>query len=182
MTTPEIITERLVLRPLDSSDAVALFEYRSDREVSRYQSWTPASLDEVARFIDGFRSLAFDTPGTWFQLAVCLRATGELVGDLGVHFLVDEPRQVEIGFTVAVNHQRQGFASEAVVALLGHLFGSLHKHRVLASVDPRNEPSIALLERVGMRQEAHFRESLWVDGQWADDLVFAILESEWQGR
>jgi RimJ/RimL family protein N-acetyltransferase len=49
-------------------------------------------------------------------------------------------------------------------------------------VDPRNEPSVALLKRVGMRQEAHFRESLWFKGEWVDDMVFGILGSEWKSR
>jgi RimJ/RimL family protein N-acetyltransferase len=53
---------------------------------------------------------------------------------------------------------------------------------VYGSVDPRNRASIALLARVGMRQEAHFRKSLWLRGEWVDDLVFAILESEWTRR
>jgi RimJ/RimL family protein N-acetyltransferase len=50
-----------------------------------------------------------------------------------------------------------------------------------ASVDPRNQPSVALLEKVGMRQEAHFRQSLFWRGEWVDDIVFAMLRSEWQG-
>ncbi|MCP3963091.1 MAG: GNAT family N-acetyltransferase [bacterium] len=179
MSEPEILTERLLLNRLLLSDTEALFEYRSDAEVSRYQDWATHSLDETARSIDSHRSVAFDTPGTWFQLAMRLRESGLLVGDLGVHFPAEEPQQVEVGFTVAASHQRRGFASEAVTGLLDHLFGTLRKHRVFASVDPRNAASIALLERLGMRREAHFRESLWFKGEWVDDVVFAILESEW---
>jgi RimJ/RimL family protein N-acetyltransferase len=182
LEAPEIITPRLRLTAVVESDAAALFEYRSDPEVCRYQSWAPGSLDDVQHFLDGLRSLAFDTPGTWFQLALRLRESDLLIGDLGVHVPVDEPRQAEIGFTVAPRHQGRGFGTEAVTALLGHLFGALGKHRVFASVDPRNEPSVALLERVGMRREAHFRESLWIKGEWVDDLVFGMLASEWKVR
>ncbi len=94
----------------------------------------------------------------------------------------DDPRQVEIGFTVAPAHQGRGFATEAVLGILAYLFECVHKHRVFASVDPRNVASMALLKRVGMRQEAHYRESLWFKGGWADDVVFGILESEWASR
>ena len=159
-----------------------LFGYRSDPMVGRCQTWMPRALEDVRRFIDSLQAIAFDTPGTWFQLGIRLRERGELVGDLGVHFPADDQHQAEIGVTVAPGHQGRGVGSEAVVAVLGHLFGPLQKHRVCASVDPRNQPSIALLERVGMRREAHFRESLWFKGQWVDDLVFAILESEWKVR
>lgn len=96
--------------------------------------------------------------------------------------MAEDSRQVEIGFTVAPAHQGRGFATEAVLGILAYLFERVHKHRVFASVDPRNVASIALLKRTGMRQEAHFRESLWFKGRWADDMVFGILETEWASR
>ena len=120
-------------------------------------------------------------PGTWFQLGVRLRESAALVGDLGVHFFEDG-RQVEVGFTLAPDSQGRGLGTEAVVGLLDYLFRHLHKHRVSASVDPRNERSLRLLRRVGMRQEAHFLQSLHFKGEWADDTVFAILASEWSAR
>jgi RimJ/RimL family protein N-acetyltransferase len=88
---------------------------------------------------------------------------------------------VEIGFTIAPAHQHQGYATAAVVALLDYLFTVLRKHRVWDSVDPRNQPSMALLRRVKMRQEAHFRDSLFWRGEWVDDVVFGLLASDWTG-
>lgn len=158
------------------------YKYRSEREVSRYQSWAPGSIDEASQFIEQMRSVTFDTPGTWFQFAIRPRNSSVLLGDLGVHFPASDPHQVEVGCTVSPQHQRQGIAVEALTGLLGHLLGTLQKHRVFASVDPRNVPAIALLTRIGMRQEAHFRKSLFINGEWVDDLVFAILESEWKSR
>ena len=105
-----------------------------------------------------------------------------MIGDCGLHFPPGEPHQAEVGITLAPGHQGQGYATEALNAVLDYLFLSLGKHRVFASVDPRNRASIALLERVGMRKEAHLRESVWWKGEWADDLVFAVLEGEWRAR
>ncbi len=62
---------------------------------------------------------------------------------------------------------------------LGYLFGPTGQHRVFGSVDPRNTASVRLLESVGMRREAHFRESLWHKGEWVDDVIFAMLQTEW---
>lgn len=182
MLEPEILTQRLKLSPLMAGDAPAVFEYRADPAVCRFQSFEPGTLEDVERFIAGLESNVFDTPGTWFQFAMRLRASGLLVGDLGTHFMADDPRQVEIGFTVAPAHQGRGYATEAVAGILDFLLGPLRKHRVFASVDPRNAACIAVLERVGMRQEAHFRESLWLKGEWVDDMVFGILASEWESR
>jgi RimJ/RimL family protein N-acetyltransferase len=177
--TLRIVTDRLTLAPLVPDDAERMFAYRSDPDVGRYQSWVPGSVSEVSAFIDRLQGVAFDKPGTWFQLGIRLSGSGLLVGDIGVHVPDGEPRQAEIGFTVAPDHQGRGVAAEAVTGTLAHLFAACGKHRVFASVDPRNAPSTALLARVGMREEAHFRESIWFKGAWADDVVFAILESEW---
>jgi RimJ/RimL family protein N-acetyltransferase len=177
MLPPELTTERLVLDGLSARDADAFSAYRALPEVCRYQSFAPADAEDAARFIASVERAAWDVPGTWSQLAVRDRGSHTLVGDLGVHF-VDED-QVEIGFTIAPAFQRTGLGTEAVRALLDHLFLAMGKHRVVASVDPRNKASVALLERIGMRREAHFRESLRFKGEWADDLVFAVLAGEW---
>ncbi len=175
---PEILTRRLLLDRLRSDDAPAMHAYRSDPEVCRFQSFTPGSVREVEAFIAGLQANAFDTPGCWYQFAIRLRATGRLAGDLGTHVTAGDPRQVEIGFTLAPEHQGHGYATEAVAGILGYLLGPARKHRVFASVDPRNLRSIALLERVGMRREAHFRRSLWFKGEWADDVIYAILAED----
>jgi RimJ/RimL family protein N-acetyltransferase len=178
---PIITTGRLVLSPLSAADSTALFAYRSLQEVSRYQNWEPQSLEDAAAFIAALASTEFDTPGTWFQLGVRLRESGELIGDLGLHFLGDG-QQVEIGCTLAPAFQGRGIGTEAVTGVLALLFQQLGKHRVFASADPRNRSSLRLLRRVGMRQEAHFRRSLLFKGEWADDVIFAVLDSEWVDR
>jgi RimJ/RimL family protein N-acetyltransferase len=182
LSAPEINTKRLTLDALKPSDAGTFFGYRSDPNITRYQTWAPASLEDASRFIGDLKGVGFDTPGTWFQFAIRMRESRQLIGDLGMRFPEGDTRQVEIGYTIAPDHQRQGYGTEAVEGALRYLLGSLGKHRVFASVDPRNEGSIAVLRRVGMRQEAHFRESLWIKGEWVDDMVFGILESEWSGR
>ena len=179
---PELVTDRLRIDDLVPDDAAVLFDYRSDTEVARFQSWSPASIDETRAFIVRNAASPFGESGAWYQLAVRSAATDELVGDLGVHFLAQDDRQVEIGFTIAPAHQRQGFGKSAVTALLDYLFTVLSKHRVFASVDPRNTASMALLRNVGMRQEAHFRQSLLWRGEWVDDVVFALLSSEWKSQ
>jgi RimJ/RimL family protein N-acetyltransferase len=180
-SAPRIATDRLSLTSLSRSDAEALFAYRSLPEVCRYQGWRPARLEDAVVFIEWLGRLDFDSPDTWSQFGIRLVHSDALIGDVGVHFLQDG-EQVEIGFTVAPAMQGHGLATEAVTALLDYLFGPLKKHRACASVDPRNAASLRLLRRLGMRQEAHFRQSVNVDGEWTDDLVFAVLRSEWELR
>jgi RimJ/RimL family protein N-acetyltransferase len=179
-TFEPIATERLVLRPLRADDAEAMLVYRSDPEVARYQGWEPETLSDVSEFIAALVDVEPNTPGTWLQLAICLGSSGELIGDIGLHFPEGRDHEAEFGITLNPIHQGRGYAAEALRAALGYLFGSLGKHRVYGSADPHNEASLRLMERVGMRREAHFRESLWFKGGWADDVICAILEREWR--
>lgn len=175
-------TERLTVGPFEVSDAAALFAYRSSPEVQRFQPWTPESERELADFIAEQELASLERANARLQLAIRMRAGGELVGDLGLHMSGGGAQQVELGFTIAPERQGQGLGTEAVGGVLEHLFDDLGKHRVLASVDPSNVASLGLLHRLGMRQEAHHRESYLFRGRWVDDMVFAMLRSEWDAR
>ena len=174
----DIVTDRLNLRDLEPADAEFMLLYRSEPEVSRYQSWEPASVDQLRSYFEELAGMDPDTPGAWYQLGIALRSGGELIGDCGIHIL-DAPRLAEIGITVAPRFQCRGYATEALRAIVGYLFGKLRKHRISASVDPRNTGSIRLMHRLAFRQEAHLIGSLWFKGQWVDDVVFAMLAREW---
>ena len=182
MVFENIETHRLRLRPLLPGDAAEVFRYRSNPEICRYQNWEPGSIEEVHEFIVRMTSVEPDTPGTWYQLAICERETGRLVGDCGLRFPLGRDYEAEFGISLAPEFHGMGYATEALDAVLSYLFDRLEKHRVFGSADPRNLASLRLMERVGMRREAHFRESLWSKGEWADDVVHAMLRSEWQER
>lgn len=167
---------RLELRRMEPSDAEALFDYRSDEITNKYQGWIPKSLEEVQSFL---QKLApdFNVPDTWFQFAIIEKEGGNLIGDLGVHF-IDE-HQVELGCTLNKKFQGRGFANEALTVVINHLFIDLKKHRISGSIDPNNTGSILMMERLGFRKEAHFKESYLHHGQWVDDVVYGLLSKEW---
>jgi len=172
-------TQRLVLRPLYPTDARSIFAYRSQPEVNRYQLWA-IEYEDVRSLIASQQGLDPDIPGTWFQAGITLHESGELIGDLGLHFLEGDNRQVEFGVTLSPAWQGQGIATESISAVLEYLFSSLGKHRVYASADPRNLRSVALMERLGLRKEGCSLKSVWNRGEWTDDVTYAMLEDEWK--
>ena len=177
----DLVGERVVLRRFRPADLDSFVAYRSIDQVARYQSWeAPYSRAAGQRFISELTASHPDNAGEWFQFAVALGGTGELIGDCAARPQADDLRQVEIGFTIAPAHQGRGYATEAVRSLIGYLFGARCKHRVSASSDERNLASIRVLERIGMRREGHLRESSWAKGEWTDDLLYAILDREWR--
>jgi aminoglycoside 6'-N-acetyltransferase len=181
LLTAQITTERLVLRRLMPADVAPLAAYRSRPDIARFQGWGPGySVEKAAALVAEMAWADPDRPGKWFQFAIT--AGGVLVGDCGFRPDPDEPRITEIGFTIGPDHQRQGYAREAVAALVAHLFTVRGKHRIVAVTDVDNDKSRRVLEALGFRREAHLVDNTWVDGSWRNDYVFALLEYHWSAR
>ncbi|PWK85250.1 GNAT family N-acetyltransferase [Fulvimonas soli] len=104
----ELTTPRLRLDRLRAAAAAALFAYRADPTMARFQGWRPGAIEDAARFIEQQRGIAFGAPGSWFQFALRRRDSGELAGDLGLHF-VDEAA-VELGIALAPAQQGREWA------------------------------------------------------------------------
>jgi RimJ/RimL family protein N-acetyltransferase len=180
--TIQIITERLILRPIQLEDSALIYTYRSNSTVNQYQGWIPKTVDDVRDFIINRTSPEINLPGSWFQFVMIKKDNNELIGDVGVHFLDLAGFQVELGCTLNQIHHGKGFASEALTGTINYLFDDLNKHRITASIDPRNGKSIQLFERLGFRKKAHFKQSIFIDSEWADDLVYAVLKEEWDTK
>ena len=172
-------TPRLHVRAFRPSDLDEFVAYRAHPEVERYQSWSSYTVEDGRALIASMQGLRPGTPGQWYQFAVEERSSATLVGDLAFKVNESEPREAEVGFSLSPAHQGQGYATEALRALLGHAFGTLGLHRVIAVTDALNVPAAALLERVGMRREAHFHENVFFKGAWGSEFVFALLDREW---
>ncbi len=175
----EINTERLLLRSVRLADAQAIFKYRSDSITNQYQGWIPRTIDDVYDFIKNRVTSSIDLIDTWHQFVIIKKENSELIGDIGLHFLDSDKKQVEIGYTLDKNQHGQGYATEALKETINYLFNELNKRRIVSSMDPRNIKSIGLVERLGFRKEAHFKESILINGEWVDDLLYAILKDEW---
>jgi RimJ/RimL family protein N-acetyltransferase len=175
-----IETERLLLRAFRREDLEALYAMQSDPEIARFLPRQSRSREEteqvLARRIASRELVADDDE---LSLAVERRDDGRTIGDLTLWLRSAESSQAEIGYVFAADAGGRGFATEAVRALVGLAFDGLGAHRVYARADARNGASRRLLERLGMRLEAHFRESEIFKGEWGEEVVYAILAAEW---
>ena len=174
-----IKSERLLLRPIQMDDADSIFLYRSNAEVNQYQGWIPKTISDVHDFIAHKVSPEINRPGTWVQFAIIKKDDDELIGDIGVHFLDSDDFQVELGCTVNQKYHGKGYATEALKSTINYLFDELGKHRIIASIDSRNQPSIRLIERLGFRKKGLVKEHSELNSEWVNDLVYAMLKDEW---
>lgn len=174
----KLITERLILRQATLSDAHDIFTYRSNSAIHQFLSSEPKNIGDIEHFISN-SAKELNEPGTWFQVAIVHKETEKVIGDIGLHFIDSEPhQQVEIGYTLSPLFHKQGIATEAMHEIIQFLFTNLKKHRITASIDPLNEPSFRLLERLNFRKEAHFKKSLFFKGEWVDDVVCGLLQED----
>ncbi len=176
-------TARLLLRPFEDGDLEALHAIQSDPVVARYLYWEARSLDEVRQQLERLKPMTgIDEESDSLRLAAVLREGGALVGDYSLRLDSREHRQGEIGFITHPAHQGRGYATEGSLVLLRLGFEVLGLHRIFGSCDARNVGSARVMERLGMRQEAHFRHSEIFKGEWGDELIYAMLEDEWRER
>lgn len=141
----------VVLRRLRVEDLHAFQAYRTDAELGRYQGWSAMSDAVALVFLDEMAKSPLFSPGHWAQIAIAEPQSLALLGDIGLYLAADA-RHVEIGFTLARNAQGRGLATAAVREALQLIFSCTAVEQVLAITDARNQASIALLERVGMRK------------------------------
>ena len=174
-----INTERLQIRNLKTTDLEDFHKYRSNPEVTQYQGFDVMTLEQASLFIQNQQSKLFGQPGEWLQLGIENILTQKLTGDCAIKLDIHDIRNAEIGITISHIHQKQGYAKEAMSAMMDFLFGLKNVHRIVETVDTENIASVALMESLGFRQEAYLIENNFIKGKWASEIQFAMLEREW---
>lgn len=178
---PVLMTERLVLRGLEDRDAPAVRQIFGDPEVVRYWSAPPLSDDAAAlELVREIRELFRQR--LLFQWGVALRDGDRLVGTVTLWHWDVAHRRAELGFALGREFWGKGMMFEALERLLALAIGELGMHRLEADTDPRNQRSLALLERLGFRREGYLRERFHVAGEIQDSVVLGLLGSEWTAR
>ena len=170
-------SERIIFRKFTFDDVHSFIAYRSDPEISKYQSWSEnLNVETITSFVEEQQNLRIGDL-TWVQVLMEENQENQHIGDMGIKSF-DEGRQVEFGITIAKVFQQKGYASEALYTLFIHLFTQLEIHRVVATIDAENIASIRLMEKLGMRNEAYHVKSYFQNNSWTDEVVYAITKNE----
>ncbi|MGC5014416.1 GNAT family N-acetyltransferase [Streptosporangium sp. DT93] len=178
--TYPIRTERLLLRPYTPADLDALCAIQSLPQVTRYLYWDPRTREQSQESLTTKMTQTLLTEeGQTLTVAVELAATGELLGDGMLNWTSSLHRGGEIGYVLHPDHHGHGYATELAQALVRLGFEGLDLHRVIGRLDARNHPSARVLEKIGMRREAHLVDNEFVKGEWTSELIYAILRHEW---
>lgn len=165
-------TERLVLRVVRPGDRDAIVTLRNSPDVARYQDWplpySGADADRLIADCEGVDHVPRDRP-----VQVAIELDGEMVGDLYVS-VGHAGASATLGYSLRPEWWGRGIAREAAGAMVDALFAA-GVHRITASLDPENLPSLRLLEQLGFTVEGIAPRSELIRGDWVDDLRCSLL-------
>jgi len=172
----DIVTERLIIRRIESSDWKDIHEYLSDEEVIRFEPYGVMTEEQVREETD--KRVNHES-----FYAVVLKETMKMIGN----FYLDRGDfdTYELGYVFNRSYQKKGFAAEGAKAVIDYAFSELDARRVTAMCNPENEASWKLLERLGFRREGHLHQNIYFKTDqndepiWLDTYEYAVLKSEW---
>lgn len=177
---PELPTARLLLRGFRPGDEAAFQEFATAEDFWRFLPGPALTPELVTRFIAARVAEAANPSGRDWVFAVEEMRMQRAIGMVRLSIASVEHRQGNIGFSMDGRIRGQGYASEAMRALLDFGFVTLGLHRITALADVENDRSHAVLEKLGFRREGRLRQNFLVRGIWRDSDLFALLRGEWE--
>ncbi len=184
----QIETQRLLLRDFTTDDVEALAACRTDERYWRYYERVDDVEAGAREHVGLFVGWQAEQPRTHFQLAIVLEQDGTLIGDCGLRrrpqlsFGGATDLEADIGYELDPRYWGQGYATEAMRALVHYGFESLGLHRIWAFCLAANEPSWRLMERLGMRREGVLQQNVRLRGRWVDTYVYGLLHDAWRSN
>lgn len=179
MTKFEVSTSRLNIRKLKLTDLSKFYEYRSNPDVTKFQSFDVITISEAEEIIKNQLDIEFGEPGEWAQYGIENKGTMSIIGDCAIKLDQNDLRIAEIGLTISHHEQKKGFAKEALSGILHYLFDIKKIHRVVEIMAADNIAAIQLVESLGFRKEGHFIKNIFFKGKWVDEFQYAMLKREW---
>jgi len=178
----ELVTQRLILRPFVKEDFDAVHAYASCADNVRYMIWGPNEEADTEAFIVDCLSKAEEKPRLNYDFAVTLKDSGKLIGGCGVYLNKNQTVGM-LGWILHRDYWKQGYTPESAMALLGFGFETLKLHRIYATCNADNYGSWRVMEKCGMRREAHFKSArhgrVGDEQVWYSEYHYAMLAEEW---
>lgn len=178
----KIEDNRILLREYksDASDLESALKFIGDPEVAAHSSWGPLNREESVDWLNGAIAAQDIHPRLSYGLALVVKSTDELIGNMSLNIRNSANKEAELGYTIRRDHWHQGFATEAARALLGFGFTVLGLHRIFATTSPNNIASQKVLEKLHFTREGYLRKHVLQRGHWRDSCLYALLEDDWK--
>ena len=172
---PNLETDRLLLRRVNTGDVKEILMLRSNPETMQYIPRPLLKTDEEAlehiAMID--QKIEANEGINW---AITLKDNPTLIGIIGHYRIKPEHYRAEIGYMLLTDYQRNGIITEAIKATVDYGFNDLKLHSIEAVIAPENIGSAKVLEKNGFIKEAHFKECEFYNGKFLDSVIYSLLD------
>ena len=176
---PTLTTDRLILRKLTKNDAQSLYEYCSSSRAAQYSLWTPhSSVSETKSFLKYLVHSAHR--GEYMTWGIVLKSSGELIGTCGYTYTDDDFKIAELGYGIKEKHYGNGYATEAMKAVIDYGFCTVGFVRQYAKVMVGNTPSVKLLERLGFIHEGNLKKGIIAKDKATDVSIYAMCDDDYE--
>ena len=174
---PKLETERLFLREILLKDSTDLYEIRSNEEVMRFMdTYKMTSIGDAEKLIHSVKESFINKSG--INWAMVEKTSNRFVGYCGFWRIIPEHCRTEIGYALSPQYWGKGYMLEALNTIIHYGFTQIKFHSIEANVNPDNKNSIHLLERIGFKKEAYFRENFLFNNKFLDSMIYSLLEKD----
>jgi len=176
----ELESKRLIYRKFKYDDLPIFADWRGNPENNKYRQSEPRNEAETSDYLNFLISKSNEEECSYFGFAVVLKTDNTLIG---AGFLININDDPEVGWEIHRDYWRQGYGTEIGETMLRLGFEILNLRRIIAGCNARNIGSYRIMEKIGMRREAHFikaqRGNSVLNYEWCDRFQYAILQEEW---
>ena len=170
-------SKRLTMTPMTDADWPLFQQLQNDESVMRYVGDGQPEQEQRASFEQ--RLAPWDKhQAHWLSLVITDKTTGAQVGTTGLIAQWQPYRQAEVGFLLLPGHQGKGYGRESLAAVVDFAFNQCNFHKLRATVTEGNDACVRLLTSIGFKQEGRLRDNYRIAGQWRNDLLFGLLQSD----
>jgi len=173
-----LLTPRLTLREFCETDFGSFRELEARPETYHYETTSP-SEERTREYLQKAQQDTLQSPRTRYRLAVTGLGQAYILGRVTLGLNNDSIREWEIGWAIHPAEWGKGIATEAAQCMLDFAFAQLNAHRVVAFSHAENAASLRVMQKLGMQQEGLLRETRLWQGQWGDEVIYSILDREW---
>jgi len=174
---PEFESERLLFRKILLSDAKDLFSIRTDDDVMRFMDVIRfESIGDAEKWVYSV-SESYDKE-TGIMWGLVEKLSNSFVGYFGFWRMIPEHCRAEIGYALKPEFWGKGFMYETINRMVRFGFDEMRLHSIEANVNPANEKSKKVLEKIGFKKEAYFRENYLFNGEFLDSIIYSLLEKD----
>jgi ribosomal-protein-alanine N-acetyltransferase len=142
-----MITETLIIRPIEKTDYDDICEYGCDEETGQYMIYWPKTKEQIKEFIDKCVATINSDKATWYEFVIQLKDASKVIGNITLEVMESV---AEIGWISNKKYWNNGYMSEAVNAVIDYAFQHIGIHRIIATCTEKNVASFKVMEKCNM--------------------------------